>query len=122
VKQQGLSQAGLRLWQVEPPLRIRDRVSGIQVNGDAFAGAPARLDAYGCTDGTFSVTLIVKGPQTIVITVDGKEVKRLGFPAPKPEESWHGEFPVSGHARDLCTLEVTPTGLMGTTVFAFDRG
>jgi hypothetical protein len=121
VKQQGLTQAGLRLWQVKPPLRVRDRISGVLVNGDVYATATGRLDAYGCKDGAFTVTLIVKQPETIVIRVNGQVVQRLEFPTPKPEESWHGQFPVSGHPRDLCTLEVTPSGLMGTTVFTFDR-
>lgn len=122
IEQAGLEQQGLRLWHVTPPMRVLDRVSGLLLNGDVNAGAAGRLDAYGCRDGTFVVTLIVKQPETIVIRVNGEEAKRLEFPSPKPEESWHGEFPVSGHNGDLCTLEVAPTGLIGTTVFQFDRG
>ena len=34
--------------------------------------------------------------------------------------SWHGDFPADGGGGE-CTLEVTPTGLLGTTVFQFDR-
>ena len=122
IEQVGLEQKGLRLWRVTPPMRVLDRVSGLLLNGDVNAGATGRLDAYGCRDGTFAVTLIVKQPGSIVIRVNGVQAKRLEFPSPKPEESWHGEFPVSGHNGDLCTLEVAPTGLIGTTVFQFDRG
>jgi hypothetical protein len=38
-----------------------------------------------------------------------------------PIPSWHGNFAVNGR-RGKCTLEVTPTALLGTTVFEFDRG
>jgi hypothetical protein len=122
VAQQGLTQAGLALWRVEPPLRILTRVGGLQVNGDVYASTTARLDAYGCTSGTFRLTLIVKEAETIEIRLDGKVVRRLDYPSPRPDEVWHGELPVSGHSHDTCTLEVAPTGLLGTTVFQFDRG
>jgi hypothetical protein len=122
VEQQGLTQAGLVLWRLDPPLRMRDRISGLQLNGDVFAGGAARYDAYDCTSGTFKVTLILKGPESIDIQIGDRVVQHLDFPSPKPEESWHGEFPVSGHDHDLCSLLVRPTGLLGTTVFQFERG
>ena len=37
VKQEGLSQAGLRLWHVQRPLRFREQISGLHVNGDIDA-------------------------------------------------------------------------------------
>ena len=121
VEQVGLTQAGLRLWRVDPPLRLRDRISGVLVNGDVNAQDHARLEAFGCRDGLFRVTLIVKQPESISIFVNGQLARRLEFPSPQPEESWHGEFAVRSRSGDLCTLEVVPTGLMGTTVFEFDR-
>jgi hypothetical protein len=122
LKQQGLTQAGLKLWQIEPPLRVRDQVSGLALNGDINGGNTGRLDSYDCTNGLFKVTLIVKEPQTIDIKLGDQVLKHLEFPSPKPEESWHGEFPVSGRGHDLCSFQVSPTGLLGTTVFEFDRG
>jgi hypothetical protein len=122
IEQQGLTQAGLALWRLDPPLRMRDQISGLDLNGDIFGGSAGRFDAYDCTDGTFKVTLIVKQPQTIEVKLGDRVLKRLEFPSPKPEESWHGEFPVSGHRHDLCSFQVVPTGLLGTTVFEFDRG
>jgi hypothetical protein len=119
VKQQGLTQTGLRLWRVEPPLRFRDRISGLQVNGDIYATITARLDSYDCRAGTYRLTLIVKQPQTVDIRVNGRLARRLRFDQEVP--SWHGDFPVNGHGGQ-CTLEVTPTGLLGTTVFQLDRG
>jgi hypothetical protein len=122
LKQQGLTQAGLKLWQIESPLRVRDQVSGLALNGDINGGNTGRLDSYDCTNGLFKVTLIVKEPQTIDIKLGDQVLKHLEFPSPKPEESWHGEFPVSGRGHDLCSFQVSPTGLLGTTVFEFDRG
>lgn len=122
IEQVGLTQAGLRLWKLDPPLRVLDRRSGLAVNGDVNPQDHARLDAYGCRAGVFRVTLIVKQPESISIFVNGKLGRQLEFPSPKPQESWHGEFGIKGHPGDLCTLEVVPTGLMGTTVFEFDRG
>jgi hypothetical protein len=119
VTQQGLTQAGLHLWRIEPPLRVSTRTSGLQVNGDIYATVTARLVAYGCRTGTFRLTLIIKQPETVEIHVNGRLARRLTFAEPAP--SWHGEFPASGRG-GACTLEVTPTGLVGTTVFEFDRG
>jgi hypothetical protein len=118
VKQQGLTQAGLRLWRVERPLRFRDQISGLQVNGDIFATITGRIDSYGCHKGTYRLTLIPKQPQTVEIRVNGRLARRLEFRDAAP--SWHGDFAVDGLGGE-CTLEVTPTGLLGTTVFQLDR-
>jgi hypothetical protein len=118
VEQQGLTQAGLRLWRVERPLRFRDQISGLQVNGDIYATITGRLAAYDCHNGTFRLTLIPKQPETVEIRVNGRLVRRLAFRSAIP--SWHGDFPVNGQGGE-CTLEVTPTGLLGTTVFELDR-
>jgi hypothetical protein len=118
VKQEGLSQAGLRLWHVQRPLRFRDQISGLHVNGDIDGTNTGRLNAYDCHNGTFRLTLIPKKPETIEIRVNGRLARRLTFGSAVP--SWHGDFPVNGRGGE-CTLEVTPTGLAGTTVFEFDR-
>ena len=122
IQQQGLTQAGLVLWKLERPLRVLTRISGLQVNGDVYGPDKGRLVAYACSDGTFKVTLIIKQPQTVDIRLDGRVVKHLDYPAPKENETWHGEFPVSGHGGGPCTFEVAPSGLVGTTVFTYDRG
>jgi hypothetical protein len=118
VEQQGLTQAGLALWRLEPPLRVREQISGLQVNGDIYATVTGRLAAYDCHKGTFRLTLIPKQPETVEIRANGRLVRRLVFGSAIP--SWHGDFPVDGRGGE-CTLEVTPTGLLGTTVFELDR-
>jgi hypothetical protein len=122
IAQQGLAQAGLALWKVDRPMRVLSRVTGLQPNGDIYGHGEGRLDVYGCTRGTFRLTLLIKEAQTVDLSVDGKVVKQLDFPSPAPYEVWRGELPVAGHNNDACTLEVEPSGLLGTTVFTFDRG
>ena len=122
IAQQGLTQAGLVLWKLDRPLRVVSRVTGLQVNGDIYAHNRASFVAYGCTRGTFRLTLLIKGPQTVDVLLDGKVVKHLDYPSPAPDEVWRGELPVTGHAGGACTLQVEPSGLLGTTVFTFDRG
>jgi hypothetical protein len=117
VTQQGLNQIGLVLWKLEQPLRLRSWISGLEPNGDI--SGEARLVAYNCKSGTFSVTLLIKQAETVDISIDGKPVRHLEFPGPT---TWHGDLPVPERAGGTCTLSVKPTGLAGTTVFEFHRG
>jgi Dolichyl-phosphate-mannose-protein mannosyltransferase len=113
-----VAQAGLVLWHVDSPLRLSSTATGLQSNGDIYATVTARLLVYGCHRGSFQVTLLVKQPETVEIRVNGRLEHRLSFSTPIP--SWHGVFAANGRGGE-CTLEVTPTGLLGTTVFEFDR-
>ena len=118
VAQQGISQTGLTLWKVGRRIRVRTWKSGVEPNGDI--SGEARLVAYDCTSGTFSLTLVIKQPQTVDILIDGKPVRHLVFPSALP--SWHADLPVPERKGGTCTLSVRPTGLTGTTVFEFHRG
>ena len=120
IQQEGLTQTGLALWKLDRPLRILTRVTGLQPNGDVYGATRGRLTAYACNNGRFAVTLIIKEPETVDIRLNGRLVKHLAFRAPQP--SWHGEFPVTGHGGGVCTFDVAPSGLVGTTVFTFERG
>ena len=117
VTQQGLNQTGLVLWKLEQPLRLRTWISGLEPNGDI--SGEARLVAYNCKSGTFSVTLLIKQAEIVDISIDGNPVRHLEFPGPT---TWHGDLPVPERAGGTCTLTVKPTGLAGTTVFEFHRG
>ncbi|HEY7604185.1 MAG TPA: glycosyltransferase family 39 protein [Gaiellaceae bacterium] len=117
VTQQGLKQAGLVLWKLDHPFRIRSWISGLEPNGDI--SGEAQLVAFDCTSGTFSVTLLIKEPQKVDIRIDDKLVRHLEFPV---GQTWHGDLPVPERSGGTCRLLVTPTGLTGTTVFEFHRG
>jgi Dolichyl-phosphate-mannose-protein mannosyltransferase len=114
-----VAEAGLGLWRIDPPLRVDSQVEGLQGGGDIYATTRGRLIAYGCTHGTFLLTLIPKEPQTVEIRIDGGLVRRLEV---GPPTIWRGRLPVSNHGGGRCTLDVNPTGLLGTTVFTFERG
>ena len=120
VAQQGLTQKGLVLWKLRRPLRLRSRVTGLQLNGD-IAGQAVLL-AYKCRSGTFRVTLLIKEPEVVDIRLDNKLVRHLEFPHPSENQPWHGDFPVANRGGRSCSMSVTSPGLVGTTQFEFDRG
>jgi hypothetical protein len=116
--QTGTGQRALVLWRVEPPLRVSSRVTGMHANGDVYAAA--RLTAYGCTEGSFVVTLIAKGDQTVEFVRDDRPVLRRSF---RDGETATETVPAAPAAPGgICTFDVDPTGLLGTTRFEFLRG
>jgi hypothetical protein len=117
VTQEGLTQRGLVLWKFKRPLRLRSWISGLEPNGD-IAGE-AKLVAYDCKAGTFSVTLLIKEAQAVDVALDGTPIRHLVFPGPT---TWQRDIPISGRPGKTCTLSIKPTGLAGATVFEFRRG
>jgi hypothetical protein len=117
--QLGTDRNGLGLWRIEPPLRLSTITSGLFANGDV--DGVAVLNVYGCRSGTFDVVMLVKEPQTVRIVIDGRLVRQESFPTATTS---HLQFPIQPTAlgnRRICRLKVRPTGLLGTTRFAFDR-
>ena len=116
IQQNGLVQRGLVLWRVEPPLRLSTVLTGVQGSGDIYG--PARLTAYGCTLGSFELTLIAKGaPVEVRIGTHGGGAERTLAPG----EIWRPSLPATP-LDGTCTLEVGATGLIGSTRFEFVRG
>jgi len=116
IQQNGLVQRGLVLWRVEPPLRLSTVLTGVQGSGDIYG--PARLTAYGCTLGTFELTLIAKGaPVDVRIGTHGGGAERTLAAG----EIWRPSLPATP-LDGTCTLEVGATGLIGSTRFEFVRG
>ena len=120
IQQLGTTQGGLRLWKIDPPLRILSQSSGLRANGDIDPTGDGKIVGYDCRQGgTFLLTLLVKGAQTVVLARNGKPWRTLRFPSPKPDEIWRGQLPAEPSSSGVCTLDVQPTGLLGTTVFQF---
>ena len=119
--QSGLTQAGLTLWKIEPPMRILTRTTGVKPNGDIFAGGRAQVAVYDCTRGRFRLTFLIKEPETIDLVLNGKRVRHLRFPSLPVDRVWRGTVPVTSHRGGTCFLQIRPTGLLGTTVLAFER-
>jgi hypothetical protein len=107
--------SGYAVWKVTPPLRVVSEVSGLEQYGDIPPGAAAEIDAYGCTNGAFRLTLLVKQPGDVAIALDGREVRRRSFTGPT---EWDVSIP-AGNAPTRCRLTVQGTGLVGTTQFDF---
>jgi hypothetical protein len=116
VAQTGLVQKGLVLWQVEPPLRLSTVLTGVQGSGDVYG--PARMTAYACSGGSFALTLVAKGAPVIVVLQSG--ANRIEHTL-APEEVWSPSLPAAP-AAGRCVLDLTPSGVVGSTRFEFVRG
>ena len=113
-------QAGLRLWQLDVPPRVLTTTTGLETNGDIYAGQTGRLIVYGCGNGTWGLTLLVKQSGTIELRQDSRLLRLVRV---EGGEIWRGELPALRPAArgGTCELEVTPSGLLGTTRFEFVR-
>lgn len=111
-------QAGLRLWTLEPPPRVLSRTTGLETNGDVYAGNTGGIIAYGCGTGTWGLTLLVKQSGTIELRQDTRLLRRVSVAV---GEIWRGELPAlpPPASGGPCELAVTPSGLLGTTRFEF---
>ncbi len=108
---------GLALWRVEPPVRLSTVRTGVLPNGDM--AEPGRLVVYDCRRGRLLLTLLPKASRTVELVLDGSAVRTLRFHG---EDSWSGTVPVPASARArVCTFEVRPDSLLGSTVFEFER-
>src|SRR6266511_2086825 len=115
IQQSGLVQRGLVLWQIEPPLRLSTVLTGVQGSGDIYG--PARMTAYACTEGAFALTLVAKGAHVTVTLQSGANRAEHTLAA---EEVWSPTVPAATQD-GRCVLDLTPTGLVGSTKFEFSR-
>ena len=126
IQQVGIEQPGLTLWKLDRPFKLQSRKTGIQANGDIFATGDGRLTVYGCRPGVFALTLLVKEAETIDIRLDGKPYHRLDFRSGPPPGGgvWRGQVrtPAGSNGRGICTLDLVPSGLLGSTVFEYRPG
>jgi hypothetical protein len=110
----------LALWRLTSP-RLLYRVAGLQANGDISPGGDAHLVAYGCPRGVFEATVIVKGQQRVTLYRNGKLYGQRTFVNPPGNLPWHLEIPTEppkggARGRSACTIDIQPTGLLGTTI------
>ncbi len=123
VRRPGSTAGGSGLWRVDPPLRLHYRASGLQPNGDVYAGGDAHLVAFDCRrGGAFRITLLIKQPQAVTILRNGAVYRKLRLENPAPNQPWRASIPTVPRtgANGTCTLDVRPAGLIGTTVFEVD--
>jgi len=116
----GTDRQGLGLWKIVPPLRLSTITTGLLPNGDV--DRVAVLNVYGCRSGVFDLVMLVKQPQSVRVVLDGRLARRAAFTSPT---TWHLTLTISPTAvgsNRICRLRVLPSGLLGTTRFAFNRG
>ncbi len=107
-----------RLWQLDGPLRLAARTGGVQPNGDIYQDAS--VHAFNCP-GTLRLTLLAKQDEqinlyrqgvlyrTIPVKLGGRALKVL-----------HLGVATAPGAQGPCDFGITSTGLLGSTVIAFD--
>lgn len=117
---EGAEQPTLDLWRLEQPPRLRDVKVGLQPNGDVYDEATLR--AYGCTSGSFVVTLLGKTTEEVRILLDDREVRRIPLEDGQAETVTVAASPERRDGRAVCTLTLRPSSTLGTTRFDFARG
>jgi hypothetical protein len=110
-------QTTMRLWRIEPPLRVVSRTVGVRPNGDINGGERAKLTGYSCErGGIFFVTLLIKAvPVKIRLLRDGEPYRTLNLETAPSDGVWRGQIPALPSPDGTCTLEIVPTGLAGST-------
>jgi hypothetical protein len=111
----------MRLWRIEPPLRVLGRTVGVLPNGDINGGERAKLTGYSCErGGIFFVTLLIKAvPVEIRLLRDGEPYRTLNLETAPSDGVWRGQIPALPSPDGTCTLEIVPTGLTGSTQLKF---
>jgi hypothetical protein len=114
------TEPGMTLWNVESPIRVRQRVRGLQPNGDLYGGSSARIEVFGCGPGELQLTLLGKQGAPTWIWLDGKLLATRAIP---PETVWRPSVPAPADAdgSGRCVYELESDGLIGSTRIEFVR-
>ena len=114
------TEAGFTLWNVEPPLRILQRVQGLEPNGDLYGGRRARVEVFGCGPGELQLTLLGKQGFSTRIRRDGEVLAERWIP---PESVWRPAVPAPPDAdgSGRCVYMLESDGLIGSTRIEFVR-
>ena len=77
------------------------------------------MTVYDCRGGRLRLTLLPKGSDEVEIYRNGRLVRTLHFHG---EDSWSGTVPAPpSKSPRVCTFDIGPSSLLGSTVFEFDR-
>jgi hypothetical protein len=111
------SHGGLRLWELGKTPRLVSRAIGLEANGDIYGNRRGTLLVYGCTKGTWILSLLLKThPQDVVLSQDGIVLQRKRFDG----DFWNGQVAVKPRpGSQTCRLGVTSTYVVGSTRFEF---
>jgi hypothetical protein len=114
------TEPGMTLWNVESPVRVLQRVRGLQPNGDLYGGSSARIEVFGCGPGELQLTLLGKQGAPTTIWLGGQLLAERAIP---PETVWRPSVPAPAHAdgSGRCVYELDSEGLVGSTRIDFVR-
>jgi hypothetical protein len=114
------TEAGFTLWKVEPPLRIRQRVTGLQPNGDLYGEGEAVIEVFGCGPGELQLTLLGKQGLPTRIRLNGRVVAERAIP---PGKVWRPAVrePEGADGSVPCVYVLESDGLVGSTRIEFVR-
>jgi hypothetical protein len=108
-------QPGMALWRVSPPVRLSQRVFGLQPNGDLYAGDTARITVFSCRPGRLELTLLGKQGLTTRVLVDGAVVAERAIPAGGVWRVGVPSSPSSANGTSTCVYRLQTDGLIGST-------
>jgi hypothetical protein len=114
------TEAGFTLWNAEPPLRVLQRVKGLEPNGDLYGGRSARIEVFACGPGELQLTLLGKQGFSTRIRRNGEVVAERWIP---PESVWRPAVsaPPDADGTGRCVYELESDGLIGSTRIEFVR-
>jgi hypothetical protein len=113
-------QQGMGLWTVEPPVRVSQRILGLQPNGDLYGGSHAWVVVFGCGPGQLELTLLGKQGLPTRILSQGTVAAQRAIP---PDGVWRVAIPApkSADGTGRCVYEIETDGLIGSTRIDFVR-
>jgi hypothetical protein len=119
IHQEGIEQAGLRLWRTPGPPQLSTVTGGLRPNGDITE--PVRIVVYACGHGRLELTLIGKEGTPVYVSVDGTRRLRIPLGA---GGLWRGSVsaPPYANGQAPCVYRLRSAGLVGSTRIEFVRG
>ncbi len=119
IKEDGVEQAGLRLWRTPGPPQLSTVTVGLRPNGDIEE--PVHVTVYACGPGRLELTLFGKQGTPVEIDIDGVPKLHLALPA---GSVFTGSVPAPSYAdgETRCVYELRSAGLVGSTRIEFVRG
>jgi hypothetical protein len=114
------TEPGLTLWNVESPVRVLQRVRGLQPNGDLYGGQTARIEVFGCGPGELQLTLLGKQGDPTRIWLGPRLLAERAIP---PGAVWRPAVraPATVDGTGRCVYELESDGLVGSTRIEFVR-
>ena len=113
-------QQGMAVWRVHAPVRVLQRVSGLQPNGDLYGPGDAVIRVFECGQGRLELTLLGKQGLPTRVLVGGKLAAERAVPN---GQIWRPVIasPPAADGSKVCIYTLQSDGLIGSTRIEFVR-